>query len=89
MDKDKIIERKLKYFDNLRRKLKAHETKAALISLRRQWLDTQTKSNYTNERNRIQGLLNQAVLKGMSKEGLEKRSKEFKKLGAIGIDSIV
>jgi hypothetical protein len=79
------MERKMKYYDNLRRKLKAHETKAALIYLRKQWLDKQTAANHHNEYNRIQALLDNSVLKGVSKAYLENRSMELKRLGATGV----
>ena len=46
---DKHIANRLHYFKTLKDKLDAHATKARNNNLRRQWMDSQKKMNYTNE----------------------------------------
>ena len=74
------IDRATKTFlNNMKMKheiLKARETKASLIALRKQWLDKQKKNNYQSEYDRIRGLLESSVLKGTSSKHLEDRQKK-------------
>ena len=46
MNLDQAIENQLNYYKRQRNIIKAHHTKASLISLRKDWLDRQTKTNY-------------------------------------------
>ena len=67
------------FLNNMKMKheiLKARETKASLIALRKQWLDKQRKNNYQSEYDRIRGLLESSVLKGTSSKHLEDRQKK-------------
>ena len=86
---DKHIANRLNYFKILKDKLDAHATKARSINLRKQWMDSQKKMNYTNEYNRIRSELEQSKLKGLTTELLQKRKDHLKKLGANIIDGIV
>ena len=68
------------FLNNMKMKheiLKARETKASLIALRKQWLDKQKKNNYQSEYDRIRGLLESSVLKGTSSKHLEDRQKKM------------
>jgi len=82
------INRHLNYFENVQKKLDAHQTKAASITLRKQWLERQKLNNYQNEYDRIRGIIAQNVVKGKSVEGLKKRGEVLKSLGATAVDGI-
>ena len=86
---DKHITNSLHYFKALKDKLDAHATKSASITLRKRWIDSQKKMNYTNEYNRIRSELEQSKLKGLSTQSLQKRKDDLKKLGANIVDGIV
>ena len=86
---DKHIANRLHYFKTLKDKLDAHATKARNNNLRKQWMDSQKKMNYTNEYNRIRSELEQSKLKGLTTELLQKRKDHLKKLGANIVDGIV
>ena len=88
-DIDKHIANRLHYFKTLKDKLDAHATKARNNNLRRQWLSSQKKMNYTNEYNRIRSELEQSKLKGLSTQLIQKRKDDLKKLGANIVDGIV
>ena len=86
---DKHIANRLHYFKTLKDKLDAHATKARSINLRKQFIESQKKMNYTNEYNRIRSELEQSKLKGLTTELLQKRKDHLKKLGANIVDGIV
>ena len=86
---DKHITNRLHYFKTLKDKLDAHATKSASITLRKRWIDSQKKINYTNEYNRIRSELEQSKLKGLSTKSLQDRKDHLKKLGANINDGIV
>ena len=69
------IAHRLNYYKQQRNIIKAHQTKAALISLRKDWLDKQKKNNYQNEYDRIRGALNDSVLPGVTTEHIKERIK--------------
>ena len=76
------------FLNNMKMKheiLKARETKASLIALRKQWLDKQRKNNYQSEYDRIRGLLESSVLKGTSSKHLEDRQKKLLNLDVVGL----
>ena len=77
MDIDKASSNFLHNMKRQRDILKARETKASLISLRKQWLDKQKRDNYQSEYDRIRGLLESSVLKGTSTKHLEDRQKKL------------
>ena len=72
MDIDKATSNFLNNMKRQRDILKARQTKASLISLRKQWLDKQKRDNYQSEYDRIKSLLQQdSMLKGTSKKHIE------------------
>ena len=75
MDLQTAIANRLNYYKQQRNIIKAHQTKASLISLRKDWLDKQQKNNYQNEYDRIRGILNNSVLPGVTKEHIKERMK--------------
>ena len=77
MDIDKASSNFLHNMKRQRDILKTRETKASLISLRKQWLDKQKRDNYQSEYDRIRGLLESSVLKGTSTKHLEDRQKKL------------
>jgi UDP-N-acetylglucosamine pyrophosphorylase len=91
MDLDKMIAHKLHYYKQLQKQIDAHRTKAASAHLRKQWLERQKVMNYTNEYDRIRGIIAQSVVKHgpNTVEQLQKRAKKLEDLGAKAIDEIV
>ena len=82
------IKRHLNYFENVQKKLDAHQTKTASITLRNQWLERQKVNNYQNEYDRIRGIIENRV-KGINTiEGLNNRKKQLELLGALAVDGI-
>ena len=72
------------FLHNMKRErdiMKARETKAGLITLRKHILDKQKRDNYQNEYDRIRGILENSMLPGISKAHLEDRVKKLKDLG--------
>ena len=86
---DRHIANRLHYFKILKDKLDAHATKARSIRLRKQFIESQKKMNYTNEYNRIRSELEQSKLKGLSTQSLRDRRDKLKELGANIVDGIV
>ena len=84
MDIDKATSSFLNNMKRQRDILKARQTKAALISLRKQWLDNQNRNNYQSEYDRIKSLLQDSMLKGTSKKHIEDRVKTLENMD-IGI----
>ena len=73
--------------NNMKRKrdiLKARQTKAALVSLKKQWRDNQNRNNYQSEYDRIKSLSQDSMLKGNSKKHIEDRVKTLENMD-IGI----
>jgi len=81
MNLEQAIGNQLNYYKRQRNIIKAHHTKASLISLRKDWLDKQTKTNYQNEYDRIRGILTNSVLPGVTKDSLDERVKTLQKMG--------
>jgi septation ring formation regulator EzrA len=80
MNLEQAIGNQLNYYKRQRNIIKAHHTKASLISLRKDWLDRQKASSYQNEYDRIRGILQNSSLPGVTKESLNKRVKELKQM---------
>ena len=81
MNLEQAIENQLNYYKRQRNIIKAHHTKASLISLRKDWLDRQSKTNYQNEYDRIRGVLTNSMLPGVTKDSLDKRVLKLKEIG--------
>ena len=84
MDIDKATSSFLNNMKRQRDILKARQTKAALVSLRKQWIDNQNRNNYQSEYDRIKSLLQDSMLKGTSKKHIEDRVKTLENMD-IGI----
>ena len=85
MDIDKATSNFLNNMKRQRDILKARQTKAALVSLKKQWIDNQNRNNYQSEYDRIKSLLQQdSMLKGTSKKHIEDRVKTLENMD-IGI----
>ena len=85
MDIDKATKNYLINMKHQRDILKARQTKAALVSLKKQWLDNQNRNNYQSEYDRIKSLLQQdSMLKGTSKKHIEDRIKTLENMD-IGV----
>ena len=78
---------RLIHYKHLQKLLETHETRSAMIALRKKWYAKQAHNNYMNEYNRIRGELSKSVLKGDSKARLEKR-KTLEELEAVAMDKI-
>ena len=87
LDIDKVVNR-LQHYKHLKKLLEVHETRSALIALRKKWYERQRQSNYMNEYNRIRGELSRSVLKGVNRAHLEKRKNMLEALGAVAVDKI-
>ena len=81
MNLEQAIGNQLNYYKRQRNIIKAHHTKASLISLRKDWLDRQTKTNYQGEYDRIRGILTNSVLPGVTKDSLNQRVKKLEEMG--------
>ena len=88
MDISQAIANRLHYYKHQRNIIKAHETKAALNHLRREWLEKQKKQNYQNEYDRIRGILSSGHLPGQTTNTLKKREKELEELGAQALKGL-
>ena len=84
MDIDRATSNLLNNMKRQRDILKARQTKASLIALRKQWLDKQKRDNYQSEYDRIKSLLQDSMLKGTSKKHIEDRVKTLENMD-IGI----
>ena len=82
MDIQTAISNRLNYYKQQCNIIKAHQTKAALISLRKDWIVRQNKTNYRNEYDRIRGILENSVLPGTTKEHLQTNCEELGGKGA-------
>ena len=85
-DVDKHIASKIKYFENLKKQLDFHSTKASSIALRTKWLQKQKQMNYNNEYDRIRGVMEQDNVKEATVENLKRRRKEIENIDIIDID---
>jgi len=81
MNLEQAIGNRLNYYKRQRDIIKAHETKAALTRLRKEWLQKQIQTNYQNEYDRIRNILENGKLPGQTRAHLENRIKDLKKLG--------
>ena len=76
------LNKQIQYFENVKRELKAKQTKVANLSYRKKLLEQQNKENYINELNRLRGDLskNSNRLPIGTREILEKQIEEIKNL---------
>ena len=62
MDLQKAIKNNLHYYKQVKAKLDAHQSKATLNTLRKEWLDKQKLNNYQNEYDSIKGIVSDSVI---------------------------
>jgi len=70
------------YWKQVKDKLEAANTKQASIAFRKKLLDDQNRMNYSNEYERINGILLHSSLPAVTLESLKKRREHLKTLGA-------
>ena len=70
------------YWKQVKDKLEAANTKQASIAFRKKLLDDQNRMNYSNEYERIQGILAHSRLPATTVDSLKKRKETLKALGA-------
>lgn len=70
------------YWKQVKDKLEAANTKQSSIAFRKKLLDDQNRMNYTNEYERIRGVLEHSSLPAVTVESLKKRREHLKALGA-------
>jgi hypothetical protein len=88
MNGDSLFEIKLHELKRLREIQKAHQGKAALSALRRQWLQKQKIQNYQSEYDKILSLLHETKTKDMNMSKLEARKSKLEELGAKAVNRI-
>ncbi len=70
----------VKYQEHVQRKIEAHKTRAALVELRKDWIQSQKKNNYRNEYQRLIGELNNSRLPGQTVANIKGRMKHLQTL---------
>ena len=85
----KHLDNYIKHFKRKKDELESHQTKAALITLRKDWIANQNKHNYNNEYERLIGILsNKTITHSGNKKQLEDRIKHLEHLGSIAVTGI-
>ena len=82
------ILKNLHYFERVKDQMEKHELRAKSIHFRRNLLERQKVANYSNELDRVRGLLSQTVLHHDTKTGLLAREKQLRILGEEAISGI-
>ena len=82
------ILKNLRYFELVKDQMEKHELKAKSIQFRKNLLERQRVANYTNELDRVRGLLARTVLPGQTRLGLLQRATHLRGLGAQALDGI-
>lgn len=86
---EKHIDNAIRHFKRKKDELEAHQTKAALITLRKKWIENQKLHNYNNEYERLIGILtNKAITHSGNTEQLESRVKHLETLGARAVTGL-
>ena len=68
------------YLQQLKKENEFRETKGKNISYRRKMLERQKIANYKNELDRVNGLISQSIMKGVTHDQLDKRKQELKNM---------
>ena len=86
---EKHIDNAIRHFKRKKDELEAHQTKAALITLRKKWIENQKRHNYNNEYERLIGILsNKAITHSGNKKQLKERIKTLENLGASALTGL-
>ena len=85
----KHIDNAIKHFKLKKDELEAHQTKAALITLRKSFIENQKRHNYNNEYQRLIGVLsNKAITHSGNTTQLETRIKQLEQMGARAVTGL-
>ena len=86
---EKHIDNAIRHFKRKKDELEAHQTKAALITLRKSFIENQKRHNYNNEYERLIWVLtNKAITHSGNKAQLESRVKHLESLGARAVTGL-
>ena len=86
---EKHIDNAIRHFKRKKDELEAHQTKAALITLRKSFIENQKRHNYNNEYERLIGVLtNKAITHSADKAQLETRVKQLEQMGARAVTGL-
>jgi len=86
---EKHIDNAIRHFKRKKDELEAHQTKAALITLRKSFIENQKRHNYNNEYERLIGVLtNKAITHAGNTAQLESRIKRLETLGSKAVTGI-
>ena len=86
---EKHIDNAIRHFKRKKDELEAHQTKAALITLRKSFIENQKRHNYNNEYERLIGILsNKAITHSGNTEQLENRVKQLEQMGARAVTGL-
>ena len=86
---EKHIDNAIRHFKRKKDELEAHQTKAALITLRKSFIENQKQYNYNNEYEKIVGVLtNKAITHSGNTAQLESRVKQLETLGARAVTGL-
>ena len=86
---EKHIDNAIKHFKRKKDELEAHQTKAALITLRKSFIENQKRHNYNNEYERLIGILtNKAITHSANTAQLESRIKDLEAKGARAVTGL-
>ena len=86
---EKHIDNAIRHFKRKKDELEAHQTKAALITLRKSFIENQKRHNYNNEYERLIGVwTNKAITHSGNKAQLESRVKHLESLGARAVTGL-
>ena len=66
------------YLEQLKKENEFREAKGKSLNYRKKMLERQKITNYKNELDRVNGLVSQSVLRGVTHDQLDKRKKELK-----------
>ena len=86
---EKHIDNAIRHFKCKKDELEAHQTKAALITLRKSFIENQKRHNYNNEYERLIGVLtSKAITHSANTSQLESRMKQLETLGSKAVTGI-
>ena len=86
---EKHIDNAIRHFKRKKDELEAHQTKTALITLRKSFIENQKRHNYNNEYERLIGVLtNKAITHSGNKAQLETRVKQLEQMGARAVTGL-
>ena len=86
---EKHIDNAIRHFKRKKDELEAHQTKAALITLRKSFIENQKRHNYNNEYERLIGVLtNKARTHSGNNAQLKERMKALERLGSKAVTGI-